>query len=467
MIRSMAIAFRTCICVPLVVVCTAWGEAADGQAAFGEDHGSGAATDTSATDDPGAAAKDTTGDKAPPKARPATGVAAAQTADMVRWMAKRRQLELAGVSYGVTGLPIFYYSPNTGWNYGFRAQWADLQRRPYRYKVTVYWVGSTENKYTRYVKLKVPNISGTGFGLRLIAGTRRDIRARYYGLGNGSERVTEWYDPKSPEFRDEDYYHYVLKEPRFIVSLLRHVYGPVSLSAGLGLETTDIDARGDSSFYQLDLRGGKLSNEGTAVDAVTGFISFTLNWDTRDDPTIPRRGSFHEWSYESSRNSLLGLLLEEIDFRRYTVTDSRYFSLSERLNLANRVIFEALKGNVPLYAYGEVGGSRRVRGLGGGDTLRGFDRQRFTDNIRLITNTELRYRIHSQRAFKQYLEWHSAFFIDTGQVGPGVGELGPLDSHVTGGMGIRMYWNADFVIRADLGLSPEQVYLGMKYRNVF
>ena len=37
-----------------------------------------------------------------------------QTVDMVRWMAKRRQLEIAGVPYGITGLPLFYYSPNTG-----------------------------------------------------------------------------------------------------------------------------------------------------------------------------------------------------------------------------------------------------------------------------------------------------------------------------------------------------------------
>ena len=313
----------------------------------------------------------------------------------------------------------------------------------------------------------MPRISGTGFGLRLVASTKRDLRARYYGLGNDSERNTEYTDADSPLFRDENYYHYVLEEPRAIVSLLRHVYGPVSMSAGMGIETTDITARGDSSYYKYDLSQGNLGAEGGTADAVTGFVSFTVNWDTRDDPTIPRRGVFHEWSYESSRNSFLGLLFEEIDFRRYTFTDARYYPLSERLNLANRVIVEALKGSIPLHAYGEIGGSVRVKGLGGSDTLRGFDRQRFTDNIRVLTNTELRYRLHAQRALKQYLEWHGVAFVDLGQVGPGFSELKVMETHLTGGLGLRLYWNADFVIRSDVGLSGEQAYVGLKYRNLF
>ena len=54
------------------------------------------------------------------------------TADKVRWLAKRKQFHLGGTPYGVTGLPVIYFSPRTGWNYGARIQWADLQRRPYR-----------------------------------------------------------------------------------------------------------------------------------------------------------------------------------------------------------------------------------------------------------------------------------------------------------------------------------------------
>ena len=120
---------------------------------------------------------------------------------------------------------------------------------------------------------------------------------------------------------------------------------------------------------------------------------------------MARRGVFHEWSYENSRNSLVGLFFDQIDFRRYTLTDMRYYALDDRMVLAHRTVFEVLDGTVPLYAYGEIGGSDRVKGLGGSDTLRGFDRQRFTDDIRAFTNTEVRYTAFRRRVLKQWVEW--------------------------------------------------------------
>ena len=380
----------------------------------------------------------------------------AATGSTARWVSKRRQFTLNGIPYGFTGLPIVFFSPNTGWNYGLKAHWADYQRAPYRYKMTVYWVRSSEGRASSALRLKVPNISGTGFGVRLMGSIRKDIRARYYGLSNNSERDQELIDA------DENYYHYVLKLPRFLFSLLRHIHGPVSMSAGFGLESTDVDARGARSFFE------EQPPAYTAVDGTTGFISLTLQYDTRDDPTIPKSGTFHEWSYETSRNSLLGLFFEEIDFRRYTFTDAHYYPYTERLNLAHRTVVEALKGlSVPLYAYGEIGGSRRIKGLGGSDSLRGFDSQRFTDNIRMFTNTEVRYRLDHMRAFRQDLEWHGALFLDAGQVAPGFAQLSAGEVHWTGGVGLRLYWNADFVIRMDVGFSSEQISSGVKYHNIF
>lgn len=381
--------------------------------------------------------------------------------DAVRWMSKRRQFVLGDTPYGFTGLPIVYYSPGTGWNYGGRLQIADYDRRPYRYKLSMHWVKSTQGKRIGYLRFKVPHIAGTGFGVSLTASNKRDIRARYYGLSNGSERNRNLTDPDHADFVDENYYHYVLEAPRLIVNLLRHLYGPLTLSLGLGLERTDVDGRGERSYY-LDA-----GTPDGVVDGITGFIGLSVRWDTRDDPTIPRRGLFQEWSYENSRNSLLSLLFEQIDFQRYTFTEARYWPLSPRVNIAHRTIVEALKGTVPLYAYGEIGGSRRIKGLGGSDTLRGFDRQRFTDNVRVLTNTEARYHLGNRTAFKQHLELLAVLFADSGQVAPGFSELHPRDTRLTVGWGLRTYWNEDFVVRIDLGISGEQVFTSLKYRNVF
>ena len=213
--------------------------------------------------------------------------ATTQTIDAVRWMAKRKQFSLNGVPYGFTGLPIFYYSPNTGWNYGARIQWADYRRQPYRYKLTLHMLHSTQGRSDAYLRLKIPHISDTGFGVILLLRDKRDIRARYYGLGNDSQYDERFTDPGSPYFKDENYYFYVLREPRFIFSLLRHLWGPFNTSIVLGLERTDVSPRGRRAFY-LD--------EGTpdgVKDGVTGFVGATLYWDTRDDDAIPRKGTFH------------------------------------------------------------------------------------------------------------------------------------------------------------------------------
>jgi outer membrane protein assembly factor BamA len=391
----------------------------------------------------------------------ATGGATEQTVEAVRWIAKRKQFTLAGIPYGFTGLPIFYYSPNTGWNYGARLQLADYRRLPYRYKLTFHTLDSTQGRSDTYFRFKVPHISDTGFGLVMLLSDKRDIRARYYGRGNDSRYEKEFTDPQSPRFRDENYYYYILREPRFIFSLLRHLWGPFNASIVLGLESTDISPRGETSHYLY---------EGTpdgVKDGVTGFVGATLSWDSRDDEAIPRRGILHEWSYETSRNSVIGLFFEEIDFRRYTFTDARYWPLNERLNLAHRMVFEVLSGSVPLYAYGEIGGQKRIKGLGGGDSLRGYDTQRFTDNVRFFTNTELRYHFRSMRFYRQYLELHGVLFVDTGRVWSGMDALTLNDFRFTAGTGLRIYWNADFVIRLGIGFSPEQTYTPIKYRNLF
>jgi len=388
--------------------------------------------------------------------RPATG--GPQTVEMVRWLAHRRQLTIAGVPYGFTGLPVLYYSARTGWNYGARLQWADYRRRPYRYKFILHAVRSTEGKADYFLRLKVPRISGTLFGVLLQTSFERNMRSRYYGRGNDTE-----YDK---DLFDKSYYFYVLEEPRFLFSLLRRLYGPATMSVGLGLERTDIRPRSEPSILK-GTPGEAVNGIDEVVEGVTGFVSATLEWDSRDDETVPLVGTFHEWSYETSRNSLLALFFEEIDYQRYTFTDARYWPLSERLNLAHRTVFEVLDGSIPLYAYGEIGGSRRIKGLGGSDALRGFDTQRFTDNIRFFTNTEMRYRLRTTRNFGQHLEWNGVLFADTGRVWHRLAEMRPAGFHWTAGLGGRVYWNADFVIRVDMGFSAEQSYTGVKYRNIF
>ena len=375
-----------------------------------------------------------------------------QTVEAVRWMAKRRQFTLRGIPYGVTGLPFVFLSPNTGWNWGARVHWADYRSQPYLYKLTLHVQQSSEGKLKNRVRLKVPQISGTGFGLGLELVRERNLRTRYYGLGNDSSFNRDFVEPNSADFRDENYYYYILeRNPRILVSLFRQLYGPVSMSVGFGLERVDVDQRGTQAFY---LERGTPDG---VIDGFSGFISATLQWDTRDDEVVPRRGFLQEWSYESARNSLLALFFEPIDFSRVTLTNAYYIPLLPRVNFSHRLVLEVLSGEVPLYAYSEIGGSRRVKGLGGSDSLRGFDTQRFTDDVRFFSNIELRYQLYDIWFYGQYIEWQGMVFFDSGRVWPDLDQIGWSGMHISGGVGVRMVWDADLIIRLGTGVADEQM----------
>ena len=373
-----------------------------------------------------------------------------QTVEVVRWMAKRRQFTLRGIPYGVTGLPFAFFSPNTGWNWGARVHWADYRHQPYLYKLTLHVQQSSEGKLKNRLRLKVPRISGTDFGLRLELVRARNLRTRYYGLGNDSAFNRDFVKPTSSDFKDENYYYYILeRNPRILVSLFRRLYSSVSMSVGLGLERVDVDQRGTEAFY---LERGTPDG---VIDGFSGFVSATLQWDTRDDEVLPRRGFFQEWSYESARKSLLALFFEPIDFSRTTLTNAYYIPLSPRVNFSHRLVLEVLSGEVPLYAYGEIGGSRRVKGLGGSDSLRGFDTQRFTDDVRFFSNVELRYQLYDRWFYGQYIEWQGMAFFDSGRVWPDLDRIGWSGMHFSGGAGVRMIWDADLVIRVGTGVANE------------
>lgn len=352
--------------------------------------------------------------------------------------------------YGLTGLPVVYFNRSSGWNYGGRVKFTDYRRHPFRYKIILNWVRSERERTDYFFRLQVPRIAGTGWGLRLQLDFSKGLR-QYYGLGNDTHFDKRYVDPGHPLYRDEKYYLYSLRKPRLLFSLVRELRYPVLLAVGFGLKHVEITQPGAASllFEQRPhgLRGG-----------ISGLAGLMLRWDTRDDETIPRRGTLHEWSYEISRDaSLEKFLIGATDFRRYTLTDIRFFSLGRRAILANRTVFELLHGKAPIDVYGDLGSiRRRVMGLGGDETLRGFNTQRFIDDVRFFSNTELRWALHRHRLFRQYLEWNVIAFADLGRVWPDLGSVTLEGTRMTSGAGMRLYWDEDFVFNMEIRLAAER-----------
>ena len=382
------------------------------------------------------------------------------TAERMRWLARRKQFSLRGVPYGLTTLPVAYLSVNKRWTYGGRLHWTDYGRVPYRYKVVLGWRESPERKFGYTFRVAVRRFLGTGFGFTLRASLNRTL-GRYFGRGNNSVFDKHRLDPRHPAFRDEGYYQYFLERPEVQFALLRDIRSPFLVSIGFGLSRAEIRQPGSASLLFEEAPPG-------IEGGVDGYVALALRWDTRDDPVVPRKGVLHEWSWGTSRLPLLGLIFTPSDHDRFTASDIRYIPLSARLHLANRLVFEVLQGDMPIDAYGEIAGSSgRMKGLGGDSSLRGFAPQRFIDDVRFLSNSELRFRLANQQVLRQYLEWQAIVFADLGRVWPNLGELTPRNMHLTGGAGLRLHWNADFVIRLEVGQSSEQTFLGLQMRPVF
>ena len=60
-----------------------------------------------------------------------------QSVEWAQEIGQRQQFTLRGVPYGLTGLPMVYYSVSTGWNIGALVHWVDWRRPPYRYRASV------------------------------------------------------------------------------------------------------------------------------------------------------------------------------------------------------------------------------------------------------------------------------------------------------------------------------------------
>lgn len=141
--------------------------------------------------------------------------------------------------------------------------------------------------------------------------------------------------------------------------------------------------------------------------------------------------------------------------------------LRPRLVFAFRNLFEVIDGVVPMDLYGEVGNSFDcVDGLWGNNSLRGYTLHRFMDDVRFLSNSELRHLLHTNRVLGQLIEINGVGFVDVGRVWEDLGSFSMSDSHASVGGGLRLVWNRDFTMRIQAAHSGEQnSVLAMMDRN--
>jgi outer membrane protein assembly factor BamA len=283
---------------------------------------------------------------------------------------------------------------------------------------------------------------------------------------------------------------YKEREPGFgLYGNVRYRHSPMNRYWGMGPDTpqdarTSFTTRGasyeivgeyqHSSFFGIGARGGILDLEvapggdtkrpsthlmfddttapGLRRQPAYAYAAAGTSFDTRDVPALPRSGG------------LLGLLVsrfdaintgpEDLSFNRVAL-DGRYFvPATSRSVIALRVLtlrdFPDSGARVPFYM---------MQTLGGGDTLRGFERARFTDTALINFTAEYRFNVH------KYVEL--AAFGDAGQVAHGFTDFSLPDFQTSFGTGVRIKHKESILLRADWGFSREGQRLILSMGPVF
>lgn len=329
----------------------------------------------------------------------------------------------------------------------------------YRWMVYLEFYASTGGEISPVMTADLPElqVAGQPFRLEALLTYRKSLFSSYYGSGGNAPA----YDPAL----DRNYYYSYCKTKAALsltlsTPLIKKMAGngrsPLSLLFGLMVEHHSFGySEPDSGIHPSLLfeEAPTGSSGGTLIVPVAG-----IRWDSRNSLTDPRRGMLWELRFEYS--------CRRHSYARITLTHTAFLPLipgSDRLILAHRLIADALPGDPPFYKAAQLGGTVPLEGLGGVDTLRGVPLYRFTGNFKLLYTPELRWDF---LRFGPFLgdNWHleAVVFSDIGTAVDTPADLNADDLHASFGLGVRIFWGADFCIAADYGFWKQErgFYLG-------
>ncbi len=210
-------------------------------------------------------------------------------------------------------------------------------------------------------------------------------------------------------------------------------------------------------------------------------LKLGLVYDTRDHLTNPMKGI---WTELIAR--VAPKFIGNYDsFMRLSLIHRQYFTLVEdKLSFAYRLWYEGSFGKVPFYSRAYLTASNYREGMGGSTTLRGVLMNRVVGKQTAIGNIELRWKTFRFNAIKQNFYLGCNAFIDGGYILQGydmdLSSVSESDRNIffndkykelvtSGGLGLKLVMNENFVVSVDYGLSFDKnygssgIYVGIDY----
>lgn len=389
----------------------------------------------------------------------------------------------------ITAVPQLSSDPVNGFGYGgegmlyFNGKKTDplFAYTPYRAKLSLAAFNTTKSQNEIVLGLDIPYIFKSKWRVRIEGTYENDPNMVYFGLTEKSlanlinpqtnvsyTRYADYINSLSDN--DKNYNRYTEKnnvmmdlsaERSFFKSKMRALFGFRYANMG-------IFSYGGNSLLQNDYNHGNALGLGrTTVTMVqTGLV-----YDTRDLEGDPSKGVFAEITNELSLQALGSQYTFNKTFAQVKVYQRLFPSVFKKFIFAMRGGIAALNGNAPVYEYMEEwsseGGVYDV--VGGRFTLRGYKQARFVANYLDFVNTEFRMRFAQFTILKQHLALSAVPFFDVGGIGNTPSRLFgySVNYHYAEGLGLRIAWNVNTILRFDYAISQEDRQFFFQFGHTF
>lgn len=305
----------------------------------------------------------------------------------------------------------------------------------------------------QYLKITLAHLIPDLLRLEIRPSFTREGQLKYSGLGNASP------DPVLDGGDEQRRHEYARTHPTLMVrgrfTLPHHLF----LEMGAQGTYNVIDVRDDSRVARDRASADPAIRrpfQGPDRHGVL-FFEWAGQYDSRDDETVPTSGQYHQLKL---RLSPAGADALPYRYGQANVTLRAYATpIEKRLTLAGRIVGDLQFGNVPFY---ELARYEDTYALGGGEGVRGILAQRYYGKAKLFGGLETRTDLFDFRFLKKNMTFGFVLFFDAGRLwfDPLENPRANVDGRGLGlkygtGGGLRIRAGQAFVVRADVGWSPD------------
>ncbi len=382
--------------------------------------------------------------------------------------------------WGFGGLPAVNYNSDEGLGFGVvgSAYRYDGKTAPYKTAINLVLFASTKAVHTHNLEVDALELGDPRLRLTVRGEFNATKTSNYCGFGNEVACDPAEAEARADalglegEARDDMVRRYF--RTRFINPVLRadarwklrdkphrvEIVGGYRASAMLPGDFQEAEPWPDSR-YEEDFPGGER--------ALMSVLQTGMMWDNRDNEPAPIRGYWAEATVRAatpawgSTTSYVGF---NTTFRGYVPLGT------ERLVFADRVMLDGMAGEATTLEIATPGGTQRMQFFGHLNAGRGVRLRRFLGKAKAMNQAEVRWTALSPEVGNTVIDIGLLAFSDLGFVGEELADIPTMFATplpTTGG-GLRVALDKNFVVRADVGVSPIEDWAPSVYidlRNLF